>query len=330
MSYFSGASTVHLVNLIKNKNEEKGNKKLAQSSADQFECAADGYSIAFVIFGLFFAILTAISVVCLFRDVEDAVVAIFVFGVITLLSLFAAWATAHHRLIVEGNEATYVNVWGITKKFSFSDVTKCLTTEQSISLYIENKKVVTLSKDVYGLKFLQERCKKDGIEWGNKSHAGITKFTLVWHASRTLALILFWATVGIVVLMVVISISSGKNPLDQIVLLLELTLYIAGMFGCMFLGFMLYFALGLKEVKAIEKGLGLSFREEMAKRGAIGREYQDEEWFVETAPGKIEVLNRRFIKAWLGIKNNRSGRVTNYHIEFIDINGKKRSIGGHY
>lgn len=186
---------------------------MAQSSADQFECAADGYSIAFVIFGLFFAILTAISVICLFRDVEDAVMAIFVFGVITLLSFFAAWATSHHRLIVEGNEATYVNVWGITK------------------------------------------------------------FTLVWHASRTLALILFWATVGIVVLMVVISISSGKNPLDQIVLLLELTLYIAGMFGCMFLGFMLYFALGLKEVKAIEKGLGLSFREEMAKRGAIGGNY---------------------------------------------------------
>ncbi len=330
MSNLSGYFAAKVVDKYRKKNEDEGNRKKSEFSTDRFECGAEVYTPIFVICGFFFALITIACVVGIFVDYKDSEVGVFFFGIATLLTFFAAWATAHHKLIVDGNDATYINVWGVKKTFHFSEVTKCLTSEQSLRLYIEDKKVARLDKDMYCIDLLMTRCKKDGIEFRSKSRAGITKFTLVWHATRTLAIVFFWTAIGVMALGFFVRVNSVGFALSNLVFILKIELLVAAFFGIMVVMLMLYFAIGLKEVRSIEKALDLSFREEMAKRGAIGREYQDEEWFVESIPGKIEVLNRRFIKHWLGIKAEGSGRTTVSFVEFIDINGKKRKIGGHY
>lgn len=40
----------------------------------------------------------------------------------------------------------------------------------------------------------------------------------------------------------------------------------------------------LKEIRAIKKGLGVIFNQEMRARGATGREFQDRDWFVAVYP----------------------------------------------
>lgn len=161
-----------------------------------------------------------------------------------------------------------------------------------------------------------------------KARGRITKFSLVWGSTRTLALIFVWGAVAVAVLIGLGYMFSAGFSLDELVKMLLFDLYIVIMFSIIVLVFMLFFAFGLKEIRSIEKALGISFTEEMARRGAEGREYQDEEWFVEAAPGKIEVLNRRFIKAWGGVKMGTPQGSKMYYIEFTDINGEVRKIGG--
>ncbi len=330
MSNFSNFFTARIVDRVREKNIEEGRIKGDRFTIDQFECAGDTYAPVFVVCGILLVVITGICAICWIRGSEDADIATWFFGVITLLVFFAGWAAAHQRLVVDGNDATYVNVWGIKKKFQFSDVTVCLTTEQFRRLYIGSKKVATLDKDMYCLELLEARCDKEGIVWRDKGRTGITKLSLVWNATRTVGLIFFWLAVGLTIFMIPLRIHYvGFDPAD-IVFMLELTLYIWGFCGVSVLMMMLLFAPGLIQVFAIERALGLSFRQEMMVRGARGREYQDHEWFVESIPGKIEVLNRRFIGQWHGIVAERvSGRIM-YHVEFTDINGKKRRVGGHY
>lgn len=331
MSYFSSIFTAQLVNRIRNKKTEEGKNKQCKHTLEHFECSNDVYSKVFIVLGVIIALLALFCLVSVGFDSKDAGLLLFFFGIVTLLTFFAAWVTAHQRLIVDGDDATYVNIWGSSKSFKFSDLTQCLTTEQFLYLYSGNKRVATLDKEMYSLELLEARCKSAGVEWRGKSRAGITQLTLAWHATRTVALIFFWLIVGMTVMMIPIRISSfGYIRLSDIRELLLIELYMVGCFGAIVLFMMLGFSTGLKEVWSIERTLGLSFREEMARRGAQGREYQDEEWFVEALPGKIEVLNRRFIKQWLGMKEDHNSRVTTYHVEFIDINGKKRKVGGHY
>jgi len=39
-----------------------------------------------------------------------------------------------------------------------------------------------------------------------------------------------------------------------------------------------------QEIRAIEKGLGVNFNQEMKARGTTGREFQDRDWFVAVNP----------------------------------------------
>ena len=188
-----------------------------------------------------------------------------------------------------------------------------------------------MDKDMHGIERIEARGKKEGIELHRKFHAGITKFTLVWNATINFVWIFFWTLVGIAILLVLIKIVAGGFALSDILYILKIILLLVGILSAFVILMMLYFAIGLKkEVKSIEKALGISFCEEMARRGAIGKEYQDEEWFVESIPGNIEVMNRRFIKHWHGIKKEIVEDNTIYYIEFTDICDKKRKIGGHY
>ena len=330
MSALSNIITMQVIDKLRKKNIANGKRKSYEYTTEQFECSGDGYTGVFVIFSVIFAVITVIAVISFFTGGEDAGVAVYFFGVVTVLTIFASWASAHQRLIVDGNEATYVNVWGMKCHFQLTDVTQCLTTEQFLRLYIGNRKVATLDKDMYGLAFLEARCKEAGIQWRNKSGRSINKFTLVWHATRTIAWIFIWTIVGITALVIPVSISSRGFTVDAFVFIIEIELLMAAFFFGAVALMMLFFAIGLKEVNSIERALGLSFREEMARRGATGREFQDEEWFVESVPGKIEVLNRRFIKKWHGIKEVRTSGSSLYHVEFTDINGKRHKIGGHY
>lgn len=327
MSYTSNKLTAFILEDVRKKSKEEEKKVKKGYDIDHFEVRGLNLTPLSVIGIIVFGIIMAIGVISNFGDSKEMLGFIIFFVIAALLCGFMGWASAHQRLIVDGDNAVYVNIWGGKREFKIKDVTAVLTTEQFMRLYVGNKKVATLDKDMHCLDLLMERCEKENIPWQPMDNSCISKLSLTWNSVRTIAWIFIWTFVGITVILVITQITSKHANLLEF---LGYELMIAGFFAAFVLFMMLGFGVQLKEVIAIEKALGVNFNSEMKLRGAKGREYHDNEWFVEAIPGRIEVLNRRFIKEWKGIKRDSTSGTAMYHVEFVDINGKKRKIGGNY
>ena len=327
MSYTSNKLTAAVIEDVRKKSKEEEKKLKKGYDLNHFEVRGLNLTPLAVICIIVFGVIMTIGAISNRGDAGEMLGFIAFFVVVALLFGFMGWASAHQRLIVNGNDATYVNIWGAKREFKFSDVTAVLTTEQFMRLYVGNKKVATLDKDMHCLDLLMERCEKENIPWQPMDNSCISKLSLTWNSVRTIAWIFIWTFVGISVILIITQITSMHLDFLEF---LEYELLMAGFFAAFVVIMMLAFGVQLKEVRAIEKELGVNFNSEMKLRGAIGREYHDNEWFVEAIPGRIEVLNRRFIKEWHGIKSESTNGTTMYHVEFTDINGKKRKVGGHY
>ena len=327
MSYFSTMLIARIMGKEREKKRRKDGRRRKKFNSDHFECYGPDFVSLFVGAGIFFAVILIAAIVSDHENVRELAGTVWIFGVIIALCLGLAWSNAHQKLEVNGDDAAYTNIGGIKRKFKFSEVTECLTTDLFIRLYAGKKRVAFLDKDMYCIKLLEERCQRDGIIWESKYRSRITKLSLVWSSTRLFAWIFFWTFVIVSIIGIPHRIITMGFVLKD---LLELEALFAAILFLMIIVLMFIVSRDLKEIRSIELGLYANFNYMMQQKSAVGKKYQDEEWFIETAPGKIEVLNRRFIAKWYGIKKDSESGAITYHIEFKDINGIIHKIGGHH
>ncbi|MBE5908762.1 MAG: hypothetical protein E7278_08000 [Lachnospiraceae bacterium] len=90
MSALSNIITMQVIDKLRKRNENSGKRKSFEFTTEQFECSGDGYTGIFVIFSVIFAVITVIAVISFFTGGEDAGVAVYFFGVVTVLTIFAS------------------------------------------------------------------------------------------------------------------------------------------------------------------------------------------------------------------------------------------------
>ena len=327
MSYFSNILIAQIMGKEREKKRRRESRKRKKFDQDRFECYGVNFVPLCVGASIFFAAILIAGIISDHESATDVAGKVYMFGVLIALCLGVAWADAHQKLEVNGDDAAYTNIWGIKRKFKFSEVTECKTTDLFIRLYAGKKRVAFLDKDMYCIKLLEERCRRDGITWESKYKSRISKVSLVWSSSRLLAWLFFWIFIILSIMLIPFEIITFGFVMKNI---FEAEALIATISFLILTGIVLIVSRDLKEIRSIEVGLNTDFNYMMRQRAAFGKKYQDEEWFVEATPGKIEVLNRRFISKWYGIKKDVNAGATAYHIEFKDINGMKHKIGGHY
>lgn len=327
MSYYSKIITAKTLDKCRKRDNQKENKKRLKYDVNHFECSTVSYLPIFIVGIIFFTILLIVCIVTNLNDIKEVLGVIWEFVFFIAFFTFVAWGCEHKKLSVDGADVVYANALGFKRHFRFPEITKCLTTEQYIKLYVGNRKVTTLDKDMHCLEFFIARCNKEGIKWKPQNKRNISKTTLVLNASRTLSRIYIWLFIFISIVIVPVSLIRHVELIE----ILEIEAILLFFVGIGIIAIMICNLINLKEVRLIEKNLNINFNDEMRQRRAIGREYQYEDWFIEAIPGTIEILNRKFIKEWCGVKSEETSNYNKvYHIEFIDINDKRHKIGGHY
>ena len=300
--FFTGFSlfiTLEVVGLILNKLKSK--QLEYQESLDNFEVRLDnGISILFLISALFFGFCAYGASI---SDIDHGYYFWYAFAAVSVVSSILI-LMSFQKLKVDGNNIIYTQyLFPKRLHLTFSDITHYSIFGDTLKIYKNQKKLFSLDCDMTGYKNFLDRLKRENIKC---SEDGVSTRTI----KKNDIFFRNTSAIGIIVLMLVISVfmviptfaqSISENNLYEAITESIITILImlgVGLFAASFVTIPYYI-----NINKIEKGLGITFDEEMKKLGVTWFDYKDEKWYIQ---GINFIVCRDYIESIENI-NFRSG-----------------------
>ena len=225
------------------------------------------------------------------------------------------------KVKVQGEEITYTNFVGITKRTTFGKVDKVLITDnRSYIIYANGKRFGTINSDFLCIDNFLRRCEKENIEVRPKSYRCLTKLTLYLKSMKMMFGI---AVVAFIIMLLFVGyyfLKGVYNLLDTLLLSSMISIFLIALTAPLPLR-------GILQIIRQEHSLGFSFKDEMKEHNVQGAHFKNEVWFIDSSLTHIVAFRRDYIKGTGAINKGSGGDNSKMKIMTVDGKTVKASSG---
>ena len=201
------------------------------------------------------------------------------------------------------------------KSYTFSDITHYAMAGDAVQVFSGQNKLFSADKDLLGYENLVKRLKRDGFRMSNDgvTPAIIRKKDIIMKNGTVTGLGVFFLFIGLI-----FGILFARNPAQGETATGNFIIGILVAIGLYLVIAAFLVIPSLKNIRTVEKSLGINFNDEMKKEGIGSFDAITPNWFLNSAGGVITAIRRDWIQSIISCTLSENGAFYVYELQTRD------------